>query len=194
MPAVVSDPSPLVYLAQLGALDFLPRIYGEVFVPHAVWAEAMAAEPAFPSVTAALRAAQAADAFRLRDAVCSRMDFLATLDPGEAAAINLAAEIHADLLLIDELRGRAAAVQLGLRVKGTLGVLLEAKARGLIPLLAPVLERLRRETTSASAPNWSARFCAAQASHESKNSFGLRDRRADERGGAMSMKPGAMRG
>lgn len=147
MSAVVSDTSPLFYLAQLGALDFLPRIYGAVFVPSAVWAEALASEPAFPAVVATLRAALAADALRLRDPVSSALDALAALDTGEAAAIRLATEIGADLLLIDEVRGRAAAVRLGLRVKGTLGVLLEARACGLIPLLAPVLDRLRHETS-----------------------------------------------
>jgi predicted nucleic acid-binding protein len=47
---------------------------------------------------------------------------------------------------MDELRGRAAARSLGLPVMGTLGVLLEAKRRGLIPAIKPELDRLRQST------------------------------------------------
>ena len=51
---------------------------------------------------------------------------------GEAAAIALAAAMHADLLLIDDRRGIRAAKQQGLRVTGTLGLLDLAAARGLV--------------------------------------------------------------
>lgn len=46
---------------------------------------------------------------------------------------------------MDELAGRAAAIALGLRPVGLLGVLLEAKARALISALKPILERLEDE-------------------------------------------------
>lgn len=54
------------------------------------------------------------------------------LDPGETEAIALAVEIGADLLLIDERKGRREAKLLGLRTTGLLGVLLEAKKAGLL--------------------------------------------------------------
>jgi uncharacterized protein len=52
-----------------------------------------------------------------------------SLDPGEAAAISLALAIQAELVLIDEQDGRAAARQLGLAVSGSLGALIDAKKR-----------------------------------------------------------------
>jgi hypothetical protein len=67
------------------------------------------------------------------------------LDPGEAAALALAVEIHADVVLLDERRGREAASQLGLRTIGILGLLLQAKSAGFLAAIQPILDDLRRE-------------------------------------------------
>jgi hypothetical protein len=61
---------------------------------------------------------------------------LADLDPGERDAIQLAQEEQADLLLIDERRGRLEAKRRGLATTGTLGVLLVAAQKGLIDAAA----------------------------------------------------------
>lgn len=71
--------------------------------------------------------------------------FLETVDAGEAQAIELAKEIHADRLLIDERRGRRLAVQQGLAVIGSIGIALLAKRNGLIPSARQLLDRLERE-------------------------------------------------
>ena len=65
------------------------------------------------------------------------------LDEGETAAIVLAASLHADLLLMDERKGTLLALEKGLRVTGTLGVLDMAAERGLV-IFAQAIERLRR--------------------------------------------------
>lgn len=69
----------------------------------------------------------------------------ANLDLGEAAAIVLALELNAELLIIDERPGRTIALQYRLPVTGILGVLLEAKGKGLIPAVKPLVDRLINE-------------------------------------------------
>jgi hypothetical protein len=67
---------------------------------------------------------------------------LGELGAGEAEVIALAAETVADLALIDESRGRKVARSRGLRVAGTLAVLLRAKRRGLISVVRDEVDRL----------------------------------------------------
>ena len=69
----------------------------------------------------------------------------AQLDPGEAAALSLAVARKPALVLSDDRPARLTAEHLGLTVKGTLGVLVEAKRRGEIAEVAPVVTELRNQ-------------------------------------------------
>jgi predicted nucleic acid-binding protein len=67
---------------------------------------------------------------------------LGALDDGEKSAISLGLSVSADLILIDDRRGAAAARDKGLEVTGTLGILDLAARRGMIDF-ASALARLR---------------------------------------------------
>jgi predicted nucleic acid-binding protein len=67
------------------------------------------------------------------------------LDRGEAEVLALASEQTARLVIIDERKGRRYARRLGLPLTGTLGVLLAAKDKGLVPALAPLIDQLLKE-------------------------------------------------
>jgi predicted nucleic acid-binding protein len=77
---------------------------------------------------------------------------IAALDPGEAAAIALAELLHADRLLIDERKGRAVARERGLRIQGTLGLLVEARQSGALESLRRSLDDLASAGFRVSAP------------------------------------------
>lgn len=127
---IVSDTAPLRYLAVLGGLDWLPALFGEVVCPPEVLAECLHERASAPlrawaaSPPAWLRIHPVSEAARV-------LPIQVHLDLGETAALCLARELHADLLLLDERRGRAVAASLGLAVTGTLGILVEAALRGL---------------------------------------------------------------
>ena len=66
------------------------------------------------------------------------------IDDGEAQAIALALELENVLLVLDDKKARRVAQQLGLKVIGTIGVLVDAKRKGVIPAIAPLLTALEK--------------------------------------------------
>lgn len=130
---VVSDTSPVLNLKAVNRLILLRDPYRQVVIPSAVQTElrrnGSRIDDSWMRVVSA----------RSRDEVGVLRAFL---DPGEAEAIVVAAEMNADLMLVDEKRGRRIAAARGLRVAGLLGVLAEAKVRGLIPSCGPVVDAM----------------------------------------------------
>jgi len=140
---VVSDTSPLSNLAIIGRLDFLKRRYGVVRIPPAVAQELSALS--HPAAKASLTAALAEGWVMVENAPASPQPLPFPLDVGESEAIALALATRADVLLMDEKRGREAARRNGLAVGGVLGELLHARQVGLLPDLRSEIHRLRSE-------------------------------------------------
>ena len=132
---VVSDTSAISALLDIGQIDLLTAIYGDVFIPEAVQSELRVAHVRLPSF---VRVVPITD-----HAFCARL--IQELDDGEAEAIVLAKELKADDLLIDEIKGRRVAIREGIHVIGLLGVVLEAKLRRLTPSVRKIIEQLEGE-------------------------------------------------
>jgi len=138
---VVSDTSVFTNLAAIGHLHLLQQLYDRIFIPTAVYQELIVYPPV--SGTVEVQTLQWLEVRSVRDrAMVEQLQNRAQLDPGESEAITLALEINADLLLIDERRGRTEANRLGIRITGLLGVLVEAKQRALISAVQPLMDDL----------------------------------------------------
>jgi uncharacterized protein len=138
---VVSNSSPLIALGRIGRLDLLPSLYGVVIIPQAVHHEVIVAAP-MEAGAALLAQAPWLRVHPIQDT--SKRDYLlSVLDPGEAEALVLAQEVGADWLLLDEIKARAVARRLSLRIIGTAGLLVAAKHHGLLPQVKPLLDKLQ---------------------------------------------------
>ncbi len=129
---VVADTSPVRYLILIGEIELVPKLYGRVLIPSAVFAELRASASPEPVRKFTEDGPEWLEIATLSQPI--ENDLLRILHLGESEAIQLATEIKADLLLIDEKRGRAVAVDRGLEIIGTIGVLLSAHRKGLVDL------------------------------------------------------------
>lgn len=140
----VSNTSPLSNLAWIGRLDLLWHQLPDLRIPTAV-AREIEDHP-----DASAREMIQSAILESRIVVCEPHDtrlrgiLRQQLHGGEADAIALAADLKADLILIDELEGRTVAGQAGLAVSGTLGILLRAKRTGELTSIAPEIAALRQ--------------------------------------------------
>jgi predicted nucleic acid-binding protein len=151
---VIADTSPLNYLIQIDCDSLLPQLYRRIVVPSGVMQE-LGHPGARASVRIWLTKVPAWIEVSLIRAIPDTE--LAFLGLGEQEAIQLAEEQHADLLLIDERKGRQEARRRGLRTTGTLGVLLSAGELGLIEPAA-AYRRLLTETTFRTSAALEAQF------------------------------------
>ncbi|MDR7038355.1 putative nucleic acid-binding protein [Methylobacterium sp. BE186] len=129
---VVADTSPLNYLVLIGRIDILPSLFDTVLVPEAVRRELD--RPETPDMVRAWLAS-APPWLRVHpDAAVGEEPALPALDEGEREAILLGRSLCADLIIMDDRAGVAAARAEGFAVVGTLGLIELAGGRGLMDL------------------------------------------------------------
>jgi len=149
----------------VGKQDILPLLFGQVIVPEAVMRELQAAA-APPEVRQWLR--NRPGWLETKQAAATPDTNLSHLDEGEREAIQLAKELRADLLMIDERAGRDEALKRGLPVIGTLGVLEGAAERGLLdfPLVLTELKAHKFFVSPALERDFLERDARRKASRE----------------------------
>ncbi|TRZ52820.1 DUF3368 domain-containing protein [bacterium] len=137
---VAANAGPLIALAEIGRFDLLKSLYGQIHIPPAVRDEVVVSQEGRPGAKEVSHAGWIR-VESVRDTTAIQI-LRERLDRGESEAIVLAIELGADLLLIDEARGRRIAEARGLNKTGTLGTLIMAKKRGLISNITPFLDEL----------------------------------------------------
>lgn len=131
---IVINASPLIALGQMQIFDVVSQLPFEFICPPQIEAEIIAGYAkglpvSFPNWVNVVSLA----------APLSLLS-VATLDEGEAAVIQLALEQEIEIVCIDDLKGRRAAVAVGLKIVGSLGLLGRAKTLGLISAARPFIE------------------------------------------------------
>jgi predicted nucleic acid-binding protein len=131
----IADASPVISLAHAGHLGLLDSLCPSFLIP--------------PAVAAEIQAGRELDAARrwLADEGESHLSDHVTIDPrvmswdlgaGESEAISLAVQMPGATVLLDDRPARNCALAQGVRIRGTLGIVVLARSEGLIPRCAPV--------------------------------------------------------
>lgn len=135
---IVADASPLVTLATCDCLDVLEKLFGEIRVSQTVYEEVTVNGK--PESTKLASYLQGKTVNLNLDKYIIAGD---SLDKGELTSIALYKHLNADYLLIDEKAGRKVAKLNQIKIIGSLGVMIEARRQGIIPLLKPHIDVLR---------------------------------------------------
>ncbi len=160
---VVSDTTAITHLAKINALDVLKSLYYEIFIPEAVYNELLQVKTTQPGRLQVLNSSWI-KVIPIKNNVIAKK-LRTRLDLGETEAIVLALEKNADLLIIDEVAGRAVAKGLVNKIIGMVGVLLEAKKAGIIDEVQPYLNQLK--STGFRMSNEIFEFALSQAGESS---------------------------
>ena len=139
MPVVICNTSPLQYLYQADGLELLPELFSYVQVPEAVAMELHEGRRLnlhLPDPTSLLWLTVRS----VRDNTL--MPLVTNLGDGEKEVLALGLETPDSLLILDDRHARRYALALGLKISGTLGVILLAKERGILEAVKPALARL----------------------------------------------------
>jgi len=127
---ILSDTSCLIILGKIGELKLSHRVFGEIVVTSDVADEYGSRLPEWISIQNPHNKNY-------------QQILEASVDKGEASAIALAVELNDCLLIIDDLKGRNLAEQLGINITGTFGVIVEAKSSGVINSVKPILAKIK---------------------------------------------------
>ena len=137
---IISDTSPISSLLAIDQIELLPRLYAKIIIPTAVKEELLRIESRRPRIELLL----SEDWLEVKQFSNQKVfdKVYLVLDQGESEAITLGLELDADLILIDETKGRNVARSLGLQVTGLLGIIIEAKQKKLISSAKEIIDDL----------------------------------------------------
>lgn len=128
---IISDTSCFIILTNIGELEILRKVYGQIATTPEIAAEFGETLPEWVEILC------------VRDKY--RQQILEMqIDKGESSAIALALETPNSLLILDDYKARKIAERLGITFTGTIGVIIKAKLKGIIPSIKPMLEKIKQ--------------------------------------------------
>lgn len=127
---IISDTSCLIVLSNIGELELLKKVYGNTFTTTDVAEEFGEDLPSWIEI----RQVKDFDKQRLLEI---------HLDKGESSAMALALETENSTVILDDYKARQIADKLGIIYTGTIGVIVKAKIKGIIPAVRPILEKMK---------------------------------------------------
>lgn len=127
---IIADTSCFILLSNIGELELLHKVYGEITTTLDIAIEYGEVLPDWVTI------AKVVDT--------NMQHFLEQqIDRGESSAISLALETTHTTIILDDSKARRVAKQLNLNVTGTIGVIVKAKLKGIIPSIKPILEKIK---------------------------------------------------
>ena len=128
---IISDTSCFIILTNIGELHLLQKLYSKIITTIEIATEFGEPLPEWVEILSV----KSKDTQRLLEM---------QIDKGESSAIALALEIPDSLLILDDIKARKVATQLGLSITVTLGIIIKAKLEGIIPSVIPILNKIKQ--------------------------------------------------
>ena len=135
---IISDTSCFILLTNIGELDILQKVYGEIVTTVDIaleFGETLPEWVVFVPVK---------DKYR-------QQLLEMQIDRGESSAIALALEMPNSTVILDDYKARKIADRLGINFTGTIGVIIKAKLTGVTPSIKPILEKIKQTNFRLSA-------------------------------------------
>jgi len=128
--AIISDTSCFIVLSNIGELNLLKSLYGQIITTIEIANEFGEEMPDWVTII------EVNDKYR-------QQLLEMQIDKGESSAIALALETPDSTIILDDFKARKIAEHLGLKITGTIGVIVKAKLNGIIPSIKPILSKIR---------------------------------------------------
>ena len=128
---IISDTSCFIILTNIGELELLHKLYGQVITTIDIALEFDEPLPEWVEIVSV------SDKYR-------QQLLEMQIDKGESSAIALALETPNSTVILDDFKARKIAAQLGITYTGTIGVIIKAKLKRIIPSIKPFLEKIKQ--------------------------------------------------
>jgi len=127
---IISDTSCFIILSNIGELTLLKSLFGQIITTPEIAREFGEDLPDWVIIH------QVKDQYR-------QQLLEMQIDKGESSAIALALELPNSTIILDDYKARKIAERLGIKITGTIGIIIKAKQIGIIPSIKPILNKIK---------------------------------------------------